>query len=96
VTAETWAAVGPPDSQVQDCEDDWRARGPVVAAPFDSEPGVAASAKAAATSSSCYMALELHFFSPLCLHSNRHFWKEAHLCRGVHGAGAASYLLCDS
>lgn len=96
VTAETWAAVGPPDSQELDCEDDWRARAPVAAGPSDSEPAVVALAMAVETSSSCYMALGLQFFFVPCPRSNRHFCKEAHLCTVVHEARAALYLLCGS
>lgn len=86
VTAVTLAVVGPLDSQVLGCEDDSRAREPAGVGPFDSGPAVAASARVGETSSSCYMALGLHFFFPSCRHSNRHLCLKAHLCTYVHGA----------
>jgi hypothetical protein len=86
-TAGTWAAVGPPDSQAPGCEDDSRARAPAGAAPSDWGPGEAASAKAGATSSSCYAALlGLRFFWPCTRRSNQHLCKEAHPCTVARGA----------
>ena len=98
-TAVTWTVVGLPDSREPDCGDDWRAMGPVVAAPSDWGPAAVASARAAATSSSCYKAHELRLSSPTCHRrsSRHHPGKDArHPCTVCHGSQAAPSLLCGS
>lgn len=71
-TAVTWAVVDPPDTQEQGCGGDSRARVPAAVGPFDLEPAEVASARVAATSSSCYTALGQRFFFPSFRHSSRH------------------------